>query len=99
MRSIEIAIHANEFFFEPSRLIRDLMQKLKVSLKQWWLASWLVGKMVGSRRVTEDRYGREVAEPFLSAINVQWEMVASGQPVIYQRYTEHCYGVPNKDYD
>ena len=35
----------------------------------------MVGKKVGIRRVTEDRYGRTVAELFLGTTNVQQEHV------------------------
>ena len=37
----------------------------------------MVGKKVGIRRITEDRYGRTVAELFLGEKNVQQEIVAS----------------------
>ena len=37
---------------------------------------------VGIRRITEDRYGRTVAELFLGETNVQREMVATGHAEI-----------------
>ena len=49
-----------------------------------------VGTKVGVRRITEDRYGRTVAELFLGETNIQREMVASGHAEIYWRYANQC---------
>ena len=38
----------------------------------------VVGKKVGIRRITEDRYERTVAELSVNGSNVQQELVASG---------------------
>ena len=46
------------------------------------LRGLVVGKKVGIRRITEDRYGRTVAELFLGTINVQQEMLVSGHAEI-----------------
>ena len=54
------------------------------------LRDLVVGKKVGIRRITEDRYGRTVAELFLGQTNVQQEMVASGHAEIYWRYADQC---------
>ena len=54
------------------------------------LRGLVVGKKVGIRRITEDRYGRTVAELFLGETNVQREMVASGHAEIYKRYAGQC---------
>ena len=54
------------------------------------LRGLVVGKKVGVRRITEDRYGRTVAELFLGKINVQQEMVVSGHAEIYWRYADQC---------
>ena len=48
------------------------------------------GKKVGIRRITEDRYGRTVAELFLGETNVQQEMVATSHAEIYWRYALQC---------
>ena len=62
----------------PAKAARDQLRNL------------LVGKQVGIRRITEDRYGRTVAELFLGQTNVQQEMVASGHAKIYWRYADQC---------
>ena len=49
-----------------------------------------MGKEVGIRRITEDRYGRTVAELFVGVTNVQREMVATGHAEVYQRYAHQC---------
>ena len=62
----------------PARAARDHLRGL------------VVGKKVGIRRITEDRYGRTVAELFLGQTNVQQEMVASGHAEIYWRHAYQC---------
>ena len=54
------------------------------------LRGLVVGKEVGIRRITKDRYGRTIAELFLGKANVQQEMVASGHAEIYKRYAGQC---------
>ena len=54
------------------------------------LRSLMVGKKVGIRRITEDRYGRTVAELFLGKTNIQQEMVASGHAEIFRRFAHQC---------
>ena len=54
------------------------------------LRGLVVGKKVGIRRLTEDRYGRAVTELFLGQTNVQEVMVASGHAEIYGRYADQC---------
>ena len=51
------------------------------------LRGLVLGKQVGIRRITEDRYGRTVAELFLETTNVQREMVASGHAEVFWRYS------------
>ena len=62
----------------PARSARDHLRGL------------VVGKRVGIRRITEDRYGRTVAELFLGKTNVQEEMVATGHAEIFWRYSYQC---------
>ena len=50
----------------------------------------VVGKKVGIRRITEDRYERIVAELFVVERKVQREMVAPGHAEVYQRYGHQC---------
>ena len=50
----------------------------------------VVGEAVAIRRITEDRYGRTVAELFLGTTNIQQEMVASGHAEIFWRYADQC---------
>ena len=54
------------------------------------LRGFVVGKKVGIRRITEDRYGRTVAELFFGQTNFQREMVATGHAEIYWRYADQC---------
>ena len=58
----------------PARAARDHLTNL------------VVGKKVGIRRITKDRYGRTVVELFLGTTNTQQEMVVSGHAEIYWRY-------------
>ena len=62
----------------PARAARDHLRGL------------VLGKKVGIRRITEDRYGRTVAELFLGQTNVPQEMVVSGHAEIYWRYADQC---------
>ena len=62
----------------PARAARDHLRNL------------VVGKKVGIRRITKDRYGRTVVELFLGTTNVQQEMVVSGHAEIYWRYQAQC---------
>ena len=62
----------------PARAARDHLRSL------------VVGKKVGIRRITKDRYGRTVVELFLGKTNVQQEMVVSGHAEIYWRYQDQC---------
>ena len=62
----------------PARAARDHLRNL------------VVGKKVGIRRITKDRYGRTVVELFLGTTNVQQEMVVSGHAEIYWRYQNQC---------
>ena len=62
----------------PARAARDHLRNL------------VVGKKVGIRRITKDRYGRTVVELFLGTTNVQQEMVVSGHAEIYWRHQDQC---------
>ena len=48
-----------------------------------YLRSLVVGRQVGIRRITKDRYDRTVAELFVDVTNVQQQLVASGHAEIY----------------
>ena len=63
---------------QPAKAARDHLRGL------------VEGKKVGIRRITEDRYGRTVAELFLGRTNVQQEMVAIGHAEILWRYAHQC---------
>ena len=62
----------------PARAARDYLREL------------VVGKEVYIRRITEDRYGRTVAELSLGTTNVQQEMVVSGHAKISWQYAYQC---------
>ena len=55
-----------------------------------YLKSLVVGKEVGIRRITEDGYGRTVAELFLGTTNIQKEMVVVGYADVFWRYAQQC---------
>ena len=55
-----------------------------------YLRSLVVGRNVGIRRITRDRYGRTVAELFVDGSNVQQQLVASGHAEIYWRFAKQC---------
>ena len=54
------------------------------------LRSIVVGRTVGIRRITTDRYGRTVAELSVDGSNVQQQLVASGHADIYWKYAHQC---------
>ena len=54
------------------------------------LRSLVVGRTVGIRRITTDRYGRTVAQLFVDGSNVQQQLVASGHADIYWKYAYQC---------
>ena len=51
---------------------------LPAKTEREYLRGLVVGKKLGVRRITKDRYGRTMADVFLGTTNVQQEMVASG---------------------
>ena len=51
------------------------------------LIGLLPGKKVGTRRISNDRYGRTVAEFFLGTTNVQHEMVATGHADVLWQFS------------
>ena len=54
------------------------------------LRSLVVGRTVGIRRITTDRYGRTVAELSVNGSNIQQQLVASGHAEIYWKYAKQC---------
>ena len=54
------------------------------------LRSLVVGRTVGIRRITTDRYGRTVAELSVDGSNVQQQLVVSGHADIYWEYAHQC---------
>ena len=54
------------------------------------LRGLVMGKKIGIRRITKDRYRRTVAELFAGDTNVQREMVAIGHAEILWRYAHQC---------
>ena len=62
----------------PARAARDHLRGL------------VLGKKVGIRRITEDRYGRTVAELFVDGVNVGQKVVRNGYGEIYWRYAGSC---------
>ncbi|QNI53993.1 nuclease (SNase-like) [Synechococcus sp. BIOS-E4-1] len=62
----------------PAKAARDYLRRL------------VVGRDVGIRRITKDRYGRTVAELFVDGSNVQQQLVAAGHADIYWKYAHQC---------
>jgi len=55
-----------------------------------YLNNLISGKELVIRRITEDRYGRTVAELTLEGINIQQQLVENGYAVIFQEYSNPC---------
>ncbi len=55
-----------------------------------FLNSLVSGKEVDIRRITEDRYGRTVAELSYFGLNYQQELVENGYAKIYKKYSDPC---------
>ena len=55
-----------------------------------YLRALVVGRKVGIRRITTDRYGRTVAELFVDGSVVQQQLVAAGHAEIYWKYAHQC---------
>ena len=62
----------------PAKEARDFVNKL------------LANKEVSIKRISNDRYGRTVAELFKGDINVQALIVEKGYGKIYERYADQC---------
>ena len=62
----------------PAKAARDYLNNL------------IQGKKVRIRRVTEDRYGRTVAELSIGGMNIQKRLVGKGYAKIYKRYADQC---------
>ena len=63
---------------KPAMVARDYLRRV------------VVGRGVGIRRITTDRYDRTVAELFVDGTNVQQQLVASGHAEIYRKYANQC---------
>lgn len=50
------------------------------------------GDDVTLRLITEDRYGRQVAEVYRQDVLINLKMVAEGQAVVYEKYLDPCDG-------
>ena len=62
----------------PAKEARDFLNNL------------ISNKKVSIRRITNDRYGRTVAELFKNDINIQELIVHKGYGKIYKRYADQC---------
>ncbi len=54
------------------------------------LRELVLGRFVGIRRISKDRYGRTIAELFVDNRNVGQQQVTNGHAVISQRYSSLC---------
>jgi len=55
-----------------------------------YLNDLVAGSTVTIRRITEDRYGRTVAELSKGPMNIQEHLVEKGFASIYERYSSQC---------
>ena len=68
----------------PAKAARDYLNDL------------VAGSTVTIRRITEDRYGRTVAELSQGPMNIQEHLVEKGFARIYERYSSQCEWSMNK---
>ena len=68
----------------PAKAARDYLNEL------------VAGSTVKIRRITEDRYGRTVAELYKGPMNIQEHLVEKGFAHIYERYSSQCEWSMNK---
>ena len=68
----------------PAKAARDYLNNL------------IAGEKVNIRRVTEDKYGRTVAELSKGPMNIQEHLVEKGFASIYERYSSQCEWSMNK---
>ena len=68
----------------PAKAARDYLNDL------------VAGSTVTIRRITEDRYGRTVAELSTGPVNIQEHLVEKGFARIYERYSSQCEWSINK---
>ena len=61
-----------------------------------YLNDLVVGSTVIIRRITEDRYGRTVAELSKGPMNIQEDLVEKGLASIYEKYSSQCEWSNNK---
>ena len=62
----------------PAKAARDYLNEL------------VAGSAISIRRITEDRYGRTVAELSKGPMNIQEHLVEKGFASIYERYSSQC---------
>ncbi len=55
-----------------------------------YLNDLVAGSTITIRRITEDRYGRTVAELSKGPMNIQEHLVEKGFASIYERYSSQC---------
>ena len=68
----------------PAKAARDYLNDL------------VAGSTVTIRRITEDRYGRTIAELSKGPMNIQEDLVEKGLASIYERYSSQCEWSKNK---
>ena len=61
-----------------------------------YLNNLIDGSTVTIRRITEDRYGRTVAELSQDLMNIQEDLVEKGFASIFERYSSQCEWSKNK---
>ena len=75
---------------DVGRVHRERANPVPAKAARDYLRAIVVGRDVGIRRITKDRYGRTVAELFVDGSNVQQQLVAAGHADIYWKYAHQC---------
>ena len=55
-----------------------------------YLNNFIVGEEITIRRITNDKYGRTVAELYKGKLNIQKHLVDLGLAKVYEKYAHQC---------
>ena len=81
---------------DTPELIDKRVDPIKAKAAKDYLNDLVAGTTVTIRRITEDRYGRTIAELSKGPINIQEQLVEKGFAIIYERYASQCEWSKNK---
>ena len=75
---------------DTPELIGSQANEIKAVAARDYLNELIAGRDVLINRITEDRYGRTVAEIYIDGTNVQQILVEEGLAIIYEKYAHQC---------